>query len=575
MEQQNDNHDNRDLPELVFGLIGPTGTDLERVGVYLADALRDVGYRTERIRLSNILKPLIKQDIAGCEFTRINESMNAGDELRRVHGCDIVALLGVSGIWNKRLDEHNANGVTIPDEDVPGYKDMQRKELDERKQVLLKQKPLNGMAYVIHSLKHKDEVRLLRRIYGRSLYLISVYSHAEKRQAALDRSIGKGLTIDQQERKAKAIKLMERDQTGDGKSHGQQVSKIFHMADLFVDLDEEVDHDKHQKEEKPDDDVGKYPRCAKRTIRRFVHLLFKHPFNTPLPDEYCQFLAHAAALRSGDLGRQVGAVIATDSPQHDVVALGTNEVPRAGGGQFWPGDPNDHRDCKNGADVNDLKKRSILTDLLNKLAKGMHLKDGTDIQGIVDQIFSEDPPEYMKNAELMNIIGFYRAVHAETAALLDAAKRGASVRDCIMHVTTFPCHECARHIVAAGIKKVIFLEPYPKSLASDQYPESISVEKQAPNGKIPFVPFVGIAPSQYMQLFAKVPRKDEKGQVIKWDPKCAQLRYSEPKLAYISNELDHFSRTQMVLSEFQNATGTGDGAFGGTKLHDVGKEGTQ
>ncbi len=86
-----------------------------------------------------------------------------------------------------------------------------------------------------------------------------------------------------------------------------------------------------------------------------------------------------------------------------------------------------------------------------------------------------------------------------------------------MYVTAFPCHECARHVLASGIKLVRYIEPYPKSLAEDQYPDSIKVASDGSLGdKLIFEPFVGIAPRQYMHLFAKTKRKQKDGKVIKW-----------------------------------------------------------
>jgi deoxycytidylate deaminase len=76
----------------------------------------------------------------------------------------------------------------------------------------------------------------------------------------------------------------------------------------------------------------------------------------------------------------------------------------------------------------------------------------------------------------MNVIEFGRAVHAEMAALMDSARRGVPVKNATLYCTTFPCHLCARHIVAAGIRRVVYIEPYPKSLAAQLYPDSIAVE---------------------------------------------------------------------------------------------------
>lgn len=57
------------------------------------------------------------------------------------------------------------------------------------------------------------------------------------------------------------------------------------------------------------------------------------------------------------------------------------------------------------------------------------------------------------------------ALHAEERAILGLLGRPAS--NATMYVTTFPCFQCARQIVEAGIKKVIYIEAYPIKEAAD------------------------------------------------------------------------------------------------------------
>src|SRR5882724_7181322 len=104
----------------------------------------------------------------------------------------------------------------------------------------------------------------------------------------------------------------------------------------------------------------------------------------------------------------------------------------------------------------------------------------------------------------MDIGEFSRPVHAEMAALIDAARRGVAVDGETMYVTTFPCHNCAKHIIAAGIRKVVYLEPYPKSRASNLHGEEMSLELPTGNeeGMVIFAAYSGIAPRQYRQLFS-------------------------------------------------------------------------
>ncbi|MCP2807341.1 deaminase, partial [Salmonella enterica subsp. enterica serovar Typhimurium] len=72
----------------------------------------------------------------------------------------------------------------------------------------------------------------------------------------------------------------------------------------------------------------------------------------------------------------------------------------------------------------------------------------------------------LKDTGLLGITEYGRAVHAEMEALLSAARNGIAIRGGTLYTTTYPCHNCAKHIVAAGIKKVKFVEPYPKSYAT-------------------------------------------------------------------------------------------------------------
>lgn len=53
-----------------------------------------------------------------------------------------------------------------------------------------------------------------------------------------------------------------------------------------------------------------------------------------------------------------------------------------------------------------------------------------------------------------------RTVHAESNAILQCAKFGVSTRDADLYVTHFPCLQCTKQIIQAGITKVIYAEEY-------------------------------------------------------------------------------------------------------------------
>jgi dCMP deaminase len=51
-------------------------------------------------------------------------------------------------------------------------------------------------------------------------------------------------------------------------------------------------------------------------------------------------------------------------------------------------------------------------------------------------------------------------LHAEANAISKIAKSGNSSNGATLYVTTSPCIECAKLIIQAGIKKVVYAEPY-------------------------------------------------------------------------------------------------------------------
>lgn len=53
-----------------------------------------------------------------------------------------------------------------------------------------------------------------------------------------------------------------------------------------------------------------------------------------------------------------------------------------------------------------------------------------------------------------------RVIHSETNAILQCAKHGKSCKGCKIFVTLYPCFNCFKNIVNAGIKKIYYLEDY-------------------------------------------------------------------------------------------------------------------
>ena len=109
-------------------------------------------------------------------------------------------------------------------------------------------------------------------------------------------------------------------------------------------------------------------------------------------DDSFMALAKVIALRSKDLNTQVGACI-VDKSKH-VVGLGYNGL------------PND---------------------------------------------YSDDKAPWSREGDFVDVKYSYM-VHAELNAILNSTKK---LKGCTIYVSLFPCNECAKDIIQAGIKEVL------------------------------------------------------------------------------------------------------------------------
>jgi dCMP deaminase len=60
-------------------------------------------------------------------------------------------------------------------------------------------------------------------------------------------------------------------------------------------------------------------------------------------------------------------------------------------------------------------------------------------------------------------------IHSEINAILFAAKNGVKINDTILYITISPCMNCAKAILAAGIKEVYFIEKYDRNSEGFKY----------------------------------------------------------------------------------------------------------
>ncbi|OYT94919.1 MAG: cytidine deaminase [Pseudomonas sp. PGPPP3] len=415
------------------------------------------------------------------EYDRIKQLMNSGDALRESSKNNAILAAGVT----KKIAEKRKN-------------------------------PAEKQAYIINSLKHPREVEFLKKVYGDGFYLIGIHADEKRRHKYL--TDDKGCSQDQ----AKDLIKTDEDESFD---HGQKTRDTYHLADFFLNL-------------------GKNDDQVKNRLQRFLELIFSHPYKNPTFDEFAMFMAFNSSVRSGDLSRQVGAVI---SRSKQIIATGANDVPQSGGGLYWAevdsetGEINDHPDGKDYMREGDSNKQAQ-AEIIQEIAK--KLLD----EGVIKPDKEHDLERFLKESKISDLTEFGRVVHAEMDALLSCSRMGIPTTGSTLYCTTFPCHNCAKHLVASGVKRVVYVEPYPKSRALDFHSESIQLISELDNSSknddlVAFEPFIGIGPRRFLDLFSmslgagsKLRRKDREGSTLDWDKATAPIRTPLIPRSYIEIE---------------------------------------
>ena len=319
--------------ELVFGFVYAAGTDADPVITTLKRYLRQYRYDAEEFRISDQLRSLdlgIAFDETSA-FDRMNALMSAGNiACQRASDDQILAVMAVNQIASRRLEDEDGRPVA-------------------------KQRT----AHLIRSLKRPEEVHLLRNVYRPGFFLIGIADDDDAQFDYLTKEVG--LSEDQ------AGKIVERDRD-ENAPFGQRTRKTFYLADVFVERKREA---------------------YKKQLERFLELVFGHGFRTPKREEHAMFMAYSSAARSAQLGRQVGAAIAT--PAGDVVAVGMNDVPSRRGGLYWEGDPDDARDHLQEVDSNFKYRDQIVQSVVKQLGP-FSIKE-VNLSPILKKVFARLKPD--------------------------------------------------------------------------------------------------------------------------------------------------------------------------------------
>lgn len=448
--------------EIVIGLCAPIGSPVHKVAEELSRLLRErYDYECTIIRLSRLIESKAGAAPNNDKYERTKFLIDQGNALRQKYGYSVLADLAINQIASEREKHKKAEGT-------PHY-------------------PARRICYVVDSIKNADELNILRRVYGEMFYFVGVFAPMGVRVQTLK---------DEGMKAEEVYKLIDRD-SGEETAHGQSVRDTFPRADFFV------------------RGGGGPENVLSNRLRRFLDLVLRAAVITPTVGETAMYQAASAAGSSACLSRQVGAAI-TDRGG-EILAIGWNDVPRVGGGLYSleaAADGGvtrpDYRcyNWKGGKCFNDEEKALLTQEVVDSLVE----------QRVINSDQRQNAVSAIRKSRVGHLLEFSRAIHAEMHALLAASQAGGQrVHDGALYCTTYPCHSCARHLIAAGIRDVYYIEPYRKSLATKLHDDAITEDEQA-TSKVRILSFDGVSPTRYLELFSMGKRK-EQGQLLRSDPR--------------------------------------------------------
>ncbi len=479
--EENDTFATRRTDEIVVALVGPIGAGASTCAQLISEILReDYSYEISFYKMSDIINSCAElvgeSAVKAVGADRISSLQELGNSIRKEFGLAFLSEKCVERIAIARTDG--------------GYQKVNEALVPTGRRC----------AHIIDSVKNPSEVRLLRDVYGDMFWLMAVNAPEEVRRARLQY---KGVE------REKLDDVIVRDE-GEKVTYGQNVTDTAQLADFFIRNDEDKDE------------------RLRNSIKRYFDIIFGVNVLTPTTDESAMYHAVSAGAKSACLSRSVGAAIYSE--KGELISVGWNDVPKFKGGLYTADDGLKDNRCHVWGDKichNDYHKNRLYEQIIVRLGEAVEVPEG----------ISAEMLRILSGTDLRNLIEFSRAVHAEMEAILSAARKGSSsLERATMYVTTFPCHACARHIVASGIQRVIYVEPYPKSLALKLHADAVSIRESDMGSKLVFLQYEGVAPKNHIRLFKHGNERKEQGKLVVKERKKARPVYQPAIDGFATNE---------------------------------------
>lgn len=293
-----------------------------------------------------------------------------------------------------------------------------------------------GAYIVIDAIRNPFEAIYFHQRYA-GFYLIAINTPNSERLNHLRESH----KLSEQQIKALDDKEYPRKLSGKDIYISQNIQKCIEIADIHIN---NPDRQKFNNNE------------LSSQLYWYIALILHPGLVTPTSIERCMQLAYSAKLNSGCISRQVGAVI-TDT-NFSVKGIGWNSTPQ---GQTPCILRNAEALLKGGEEpIYSIYERvnedfhKVLESTYRKVVDSPVLLKGRNLSYCFKDLQNEVEGE--KNQV------HTRSLHAEENAFLQLAKYGGEpIEGGILFSTASPCELCSKKAYQLGIKKVVYIDPYP------------------------------------------------------------------------------------------------------------------
>ena len=357
--------------------------------------------------------------------------------------------------WRKAMQDHG----NLRRQDNPAF-------WCERITAKILEKARDEKPVVVDGIRNHHEVAHLRQTFP-NFFLVAVCAEKENRWPRVKDDYGG--------RQAEFERDDRRDQN-ENTEHGQTVQRCVDDTDYIYCND--TQHFVHVGD-KTKPDVKKIEVDFEKQVRDFVpSMKGDHEERKPSPVELQIAAAYALASASGCLKRRVGAVITVaDNGREIPVSVGHNDSPVG---------------VARCIDDGHCKKDDYLVSWFSAQGKVYCPHCGKEHLSPTHTTLCECGHSLGDWLQPLRGMQFCKAVHAEERAIRSLGPKSA--KDGILYVTTFPCFQCARMILDARIREVVYVEAYPQPEARDFLKENDCKVR----------PFNGFTARSFFRVFHRV-----------------------------------------------------------------------